>query len=54
MKVRVLMDAVGMNHAAAPLVSAPFPTSVAVAGSQTGVSVLEPAGQPLGLGDTLQ
>ena len=53
-KVSFLMDAVGMNQPAAPLVSDPLPIRVWVAASHTGSSVCVPAGQPLGLGETLQ
>ena len=53
-KVSFSMDAVGMNHAAAPLVSLPLPVRVCVAGSHVGASVWVPAGHPLGFGETLQ
>ena len=56
MKVNVsfLIEAVGMNHAAAPLVSLPLPVSVCVAGFHVGTSVCVPVGHPLGFGLTLQ
>ena len=53
-KVSVLMEASGMNHAAAPLVSLPLPVSVCVIGSHVGWSVCAPAGHPLGFGLTPQ
>ena len=52
--VSVSIDAVGMNHAAAPLVSLPLPVRVCVAGFHVGTSVCVPAGHPLGFGETLQ
>ena len=53
-KVSVLIEAVGMNHAAAPLVSLPLPVRVCVAGFHVGTSVCVPVGHPLGFGLTLQ
>ena len=53
-KVSDLIEALGMNHAAAPLVSLPLPVSVCVTGFQTGSSVCDPAGHPPGFGLTLQ
>ena len=52
--VSVFIDAVGTNHAAAPLVSPPLPVRVCVAGFHVGTSVCVPVGHPLGFGDTLQ
>ncbi|MFH8935342.1 hypothetical protein [Streptomyces griseosporeus] len=54
LKVSVMLvtGTVGWNHPAAPVVSAPLPMRVLVAGSQTGWSVSVPVGpQEDGLGE---